>query len=299
MASLGDKINVYDLYSKPTSVLTHKTTAWNSLKEAKQTHLLSLGRQKNWSLSHFKSEIGWGCKWFVVCYYGFHKKEWKTKEQGFIRSNNIGVYKNIFTGYSLDPTKAPISIPQNFGQALSTIKIQPFHDGKYTTRFFIPDSTSGLSNYFVIYTQFQKKISTPDKNLGLVEIISKSKFKNLDHLIDFWIEKNNYYKKLDYDYQSLASQEKFLFHPHYGSISDELAPPFQSIYSSDPSHNLALKFHFNPFKNAMPLIEAWQIDPELKFKNKIIENPEPGLILIHHPQLGKYTIDSQNFLIPR
>ena len=49
----------------------------------------------------------------------------------------------------------------------------------------------------------------------------------------------------------------------------------------------------------MPLIEAWQIDPELKFKNKIIENPEPGLILIHHPQLGKYTIDSQNFLIPR
>jgi hypothetical protein len=300
LASIADKINVYDLFSKPSSIITQKTFAWRDLEGAMEESVLSLGRQKQWKLKHSKASLDWHCKWIIACYYGYGESEWNTTEEGFIRSNNIAVYKNMIAGYSFNPQKPPISIPPSFGTPIHNIKL--FNNGiQYTLQLFQPDTSSGLESYYALYTQFKSKITVDStKYLAIMELVPHYLFDKTENLMDQWIIYNNYYNDLDYSYQSLSSQEKLSFHPNFGIESFEFTPPFQRISNSRDSLNLTQVFHFDSDSLSMPLIEAWVVNHEYQFENKkFIENPEIGLIYIHHPIFGKYTIDSRNFLLPK
>jgi hypothetical protein len=298
LATLGDKVYVYDFFTKPSVLIPAGGKTWSDLADAGKKVVVSEGLGKPWALTHHKSDGSWGCHWWPPgCYVEYSNSDWTTQEPGYLKSNNIGTYKNMMLGYNTDFAKQPISVPSTYVKALPTMVFYNAADGLRQVDIYDPGSEEGLKNHYVIVYRTMEKTSTRNYNRAVMEVIPKSKYTPDALLSQF--QSNNIGKS--YDYKLILSGEEMIFNPNFGKAEEELQSPFLSI-KKDGVEELA-DVHVNVANqaavNAFPLIDVRQVNGSFDFTGVLYASAwGDGYVYLNNPRYGAYHIDSRNFLVP-
>lgn len=299
LASQGDKVYIYDFFTKPSAILLPGNLTWGDFAGSLATTAISEGQGKTWRLPHTEGSLDWGCTWWPPsCGVYYQERTWYTDEPGYIQSNNIGTYKNVMLGYNTDRAKAPISIPAAWGAPVDGEVYDNTTNKKYRVDIYNPASVPGLSNHFVLVYRMTNNVEPENYNRAIMEIVPKWKFATAGAVL----AKFRSYARAYNRYHTLVSDEDLVLNDQFGRAGVEMRSPFVSI-SKNGGSNQAVANHSDissqTLVNQFPLIDVKQVDYNYNFTGvQYAYSSGDGYIAIHNPKFGYYAIDSRNFLVP-